>query len=108
MSAIEFENMSIKEIQELQNKAVKHIESRKKMNIVKVRKAIRQMIKDEGLKLSDVFPTLQDEPMISTVDPKYRSPDDETLTWTGRGRTPKWLQEKINEGASKEDFLIDQ
>jgi DNA-binding protein H-NS len=36
---------------------------------------------------------------------KYRNPEtgDE---WSGRGRPPKWLQEQLNAGKAKEDFLI--
>ena len=39
------------------------------------------------------------------VPPKYR--DEQTgNTWTGRGKPPRWLQEKIHLGRQKEDFLI--
>lgn len=37
---------------------------------------------------------------------KYRDPDNPASTWTGKGRTPKWLQEKFDQGASKEEFLV--
>ena len=38
------------------------------------------------------------------VAPKYRGPQGET--WTGRGLTPKWLTNLINQGQAKETFLI--
>ena len=38
------------------------------------------------------------------VAPKYRGPNGEL--WSGRGRTPKWLQVAQAEGRSKDDFLI--
>jgi DNA-binding protein H-NS len=34
---------------------------------------------------------------------KYRSGD---LTWTGRGRKPKWLEEKLAIGSKLEEFLV--
>ncbi|GGO83814.1 hypothetical protein GCM10011348_28550 [Marinobacterium nitratireducens] len=39
---------------------------------------------------------------------KYRLIDEDgnAHEWSGRGRTPKVFQERINNGASKEDFLI--
>lgn len=41
----------------------------------------------------------------STVLPKYR--DSETgKTWTGRGKPPTWLAEKLAAGATKEQFKI--
>ncbi len=39
----------------------------------------------------------------STVPIKYQFGDK---TWTGRGRAPKWMEEKIAAGAKKEDFLV--
>lgn len=37
---------------------------------------------------------------------KYRDPDNPEHTWTGRGKPPKWLQEKIDQGATKEQFQV--
>jgi DNA-binding protein H-NS len=37
---------------------------------------------------------------------KYRDPQDVTLTWTGRGLPPKWMQAALDKGWSKNDFLI--
>jgi len=41
----------------------------------------------------------------STVAPKYRDPDS-GATWTGRGRPPVWLAQKLSQGRTKEEFLI--
>lgn len=38
--------------------------------------------------------------------PKYRHPDDSTLTWSGRGRQPDWYKEIIAAGTSPEELLI--
>ena len=37
---------------------------------------------------------------------KYRDLENAENTWTGRGKPPKWLQEKLDQGASKDEFLI--
>lgn len=37
---------------------------------------------------------------------KYRDPKNAANEWSGRGRTPGWLQNYLNAGKSKEDFLI--
>lgn len=37
---------------------------------------------------------------------KFRDPDSPDNTWSGRGRIPKWLQEKIDQGATKEQFQV--
>lgn len=41
------------------------------------------------------------------VPPKYKNPQTGE-TWTGRGRTPRWLSELEADGASRDDFLIEQ
>jgi DNA-binding protein H-NS len=40
------------------------------------------------------------------VAAKYRSPNGDE--WSGRGRTPKWLQVAEAQGQSRDDFLIDK
>lgn len=40
--------------------------------------------------------------------PKYQDPDRPENTWAGKGKQPGWLKEKLEAGASLEDFLIDQ
>jgi DNA-binding protein H-NS len=40
----------------------------------------------------------------SSVEPKYRGPAGET--WSGRGLMPKWLRALVDQGQSKESFLI--
>jgi DNA-binding protein H-NS len=40
------------------------------------------------------------------VAAKYVNPDDPSETWTGRGRKPRWLTAKLQEGARLERFLI--
>ena len=41
------------------------------------------------------------------VKAKYRSPENSKLTWSGRGRKPKWVQEWIDAGQSVEDLRIE-
>lgn len=42
----------------------------------------------------------------TAVKPKYESPTDPTVTWTGRGRKPKWVQEWVDGGNDLEKLLI--
>lgn len=38
--------------------------------------------------------------------PKFRHPADATLTWSGRGRRPHWLNELLNSGTDIEDLRV--
>ena len=38
--------------------------------------------------------------------PKYRSPDNAKLVWTGRGRPPTWVKSWVDAGKKIDDLLI--
>lgn len=40
------------------------------------------------------------------VPVKYRNPKDHTQTWSGRGKSPRWLQEVLGQGGKLENFLV--
>jgi DNA-binding protein H-NS len=37
---------------------------------------------------------------------KYANPENRSDTWTGRGRKPNWLVERLKKGADLSDFEI--
>jgi DNA-binding protein H-NS len=42
------------------------------------------------------------------VKPKYRSPEDPNITWTGRGNKPLWVKAALEGGMEMEDLLIEE
>ena len=42
------------------------------------------------------------------VSPKYQNPDNPAENWSGRGRKPKWVEEKLAAGRSLEELAIAQ
>ena len=62
---------------------------------------IQELAKKGGFKIAELLikPT-------KSVDIKYRDTEDSTLSWTGRGKKPAWLQKKIDEGHNINDFFI--
>lgn len=87
-------------------------------------KKMQRMAADHGMSLEDVVgkaspaakpgpkpaakPARQSKAKGSTVAPKYRNPEDATMTWTGRGRKPLWVQKALDEGKSLDELLIKQ
>jgi DNA-binding protein H-NS len=65
---------------------------------------VRAIVDEFGLSAAEVFPSRKARgPAKSTgskVAPKYKNPAT-GQTWTGRGKTPKWL-----DGKDKSKFLI--
>ena len=54
-----------------------------------------------GIKTGDQQPRKRKQKLTA----KYRDPEQPENTWTGKGRAPKWLQEKLDLGATKDEFL---
>ena len=40
------------------------------------------------------------------VLPKYRNPKNQSETWAGRGKQPRWLAAQLRSGKKLDDFLI--
>lgn len=40
------------------------------------------------------------------VAPKYRHPENPSITWSGRGRQPGWIKDGLAKGKKMEDFAI--
>lgn len=41
------------------------------------------------------------------VKPKFRDSRDPSVTWSGRGKLPRWLTQHLKSGKKLEDFKID-
>lgn len=104
MAAKELERMSLKELQELELKVRRAKSSAQDRSRADLRKKIETMVSDAGFRLSDIFGGRGGKGR--TVAAKYVNPEDPSETWTGRGRKPRWLNAKIQEGAKLEKFLI--
>jgi DNA-binding protein H-NS len=47
-----------------------------------------------------------DDRRRDVVPAKYRNPDNPADIWAGRGRQPKWVEEKLKQGQTLDDLLI--
>ncbi|MBM9595987.1 H-NS histone family protein [Rhodobacteraceae bacterium MCCB 386] len=43
-------------------------------------------------------------PKNQAADPKYRHPDYPELTWSGRGRRPRWITDAVEAGLKLDDL----
>jgi DNA-binding protein H-NS len=75
------------------------------------REEVREQLREEvlekvrllGIDPAELFAT---DKRRSQVKPKYRDPGKPENTWSGRGRMPRWLQERVDAGEDKDDYLI--
>ena len=102
--ADDFAGYSVKELRELKGRIDLFIAEKQKTQRSELRTQMLALAADAGLSIDEIFNTSRKG---SIVAPKYRNPEDHSQTWTGRGRMPMWLNEKLKKrGTSKEDFAI--
>ena len=117
--------LSLVELKEVQDKLSRVIAAREEEESERLREeaakqekieAIKQQMKEAGVDVNDLVPELiqqQHKPTLSKSTKRTPKPpkyayivDGEEKTWTGQGRTPKAIQQALNNGQSLNDFLI--
>jgi len=58
-----------------------------------------------GYSLADLMGT-EVKPTRTPAAPKYRHPENASLTWSGRGRKPLWFVAALDAGKAPEDLTI--
>lgn len=118
---INLDELSVTELEKLIKQAEKKLE-RKRLDAVKSAQAeISKIAKDLGVSVEDLLQdkvsrkkkasrkTTARKKKAGVRRPakiKYRNPQDSSQTWTGRGKRPIWLREKLEQGAKLEDFEV--
>lgn len=101
---IDFDKMTLKEMRDLRSKldrAINSYEDRKRREALT---AIEEAAREHGFNLAEL--TGGKPRRAGTVPPKYANPEDPTMTWTGRGRKPRWFDAALKAGKSADDLRI--
>lgn len=101
--SIDLDSMSLRELRDLRNKldrAISTFEDRRKREALA---AAELAVREFGFNLNDLTGA---KPARGKVAAKYANPADPALTWTGRGRKPRWVQEALDAGKKLEDLEI--
>lgn len=104
---MDISTLSIPELKSLLEKIPGEIKRREKEEKTRIRKELEALAAKSGYSLDELLGEAAEQ-VAKTRKPatiRYRSSDGQQ-TWTGQGRTPKWLSEAIAAGASKESFAV--
>ena len=100
MASIDLESLDIEQLAELLTKAQTEIASREKGNRKELRAELERRMAADGYKMADLFPELGAGAASGARGKrpaKYRDPQNPERTWSGIGRTPKWVQAILDE-----------
>jgi DNA-binding protein H-NS len=92
----QLDKMSVKDLRELKVRIDAAIVARQAKEKAELRQKMAELAEEAGLTLEDVLGGRRGGKGKGSVAVKYRHPDNATLTWTGRGRRPKWLEGVAN------------
>ncbi|WP_392336707.1 H-NS family nucleoid-associated regulatory protein [Loktanella salsilacus] len=109
MTDIDLNNMSLNELKKLQKDVTKAIDGYQDRQRKDALAAAQAAAKELGYTLADLTGLSSKKTKTKTITaPKYRHPENSEMTWTGRGRQPEWMKSALDNGQSKDEFLIVQ
>lgn len=106
---MDLSTLPLAELKDLLNLIPAEIKRREKDEKAKLIKDLEALAAERGFSLGDLIDSGATAPKTKvkgTVAAKYENPSDSSVTWTGRGRQPKWVVEAIANGGSLETLLI--
>lgn len=98
------ETMTLEELKKLKRDVEKAIETYEVRKMAEVRETLEAQAKEMGYSLEEVVGASKAKKTKRL--PRYRHPQNPTLTWTGMGRKPNWFIEALEAGFDKEDLKI--
>lgn len=101
MDQIDLKGLNVDQLSELVGKVQTEMASREKRRRQDLRAELERRVTAEGYKMGDIFPELGTSTSTGRrrrkMPAKYRNPQNPNETWTGIGRSPKWVQEILRE-----------
>ena len=103
---IDLNDLDLSELKSLEKKVGNAIESFDQKKRGEALAAVKAIAGEYGYKLEDLIANGSTIKTKTKAAPKYAHPEDEKLTYSGRGRRPAWLIQLLNAGHQLDDFLI--
>ena len=97
----ELERMSLKELRDLQVRVASAIATREQEEKIELKNKLAEMAGKAGFSVAELFGHGRKTRGPASI--KFRHPQDASLTWTGRGRRPRWL---VKAGGDIERFRV--
>ena len=98
---IDISGLDIDQLTDLVGKAQAEMASRERQRRKDLRAELERRVSADGYKLGDIFPELGSASASAARrqkrPAKYRNPQNPDDTWSGIGRTPKWVQAILEE-----------
>ena len=104
--AVDVKSLNEKQLEDLSRKIAARKNDLGKERFAKVRAKVDALLKAEGVTFGDLYGTRGRRGKRGKVAPKYRNPADPSMTWSGRGKRPRWFNAALKSGKSEKSLLI--
>jgi DNA-binding protein H-NS len=98
---IDLSKYSLAELRSLSADVARQISENEKGMMAEARRRIEQIAFQTGLTLEELVAKPRQSRAPASI---YVNPDDETQTWSGRGRKPAWIKAWLECGISLEEL----
>lgn len=105
---MDISTLSLAELKQLQKQIPAEIGKREEQEKKKVLDEVKALAEARGFSIDQLIGGAK-EAKVRVSKPvaiKYRHPDNATLTWTGRGRKPQWVEAWLGQGRKLEELAV--
>lgn len=106
MTDIALNDLSLKELKQLQKEVEKAISSFEDRHKSEARANLEVQARALGYTLAELLEGVEAKKTRAPAETKYQHPENPSLTWSGRGRKPQWFSSAIAAGKTPEDLSI--
>lgn len=100
------DEMSLRELQELQRNITRMIETYQERAKRDALSELREKARSMGFTIEELLEVKSAKATRKSPEPKYRHPENPELTWSGRGRKPLWFVDALELGISADAMMI--
>ena len=102
MKQLRFEQMGTDELWALHLQVLQALDEKLSAEKAVLEQRLKQL-RDGSAALAPASAERRNYPVVL---PKYRNPNDPSETWSGRGKTPRWMKAALVSGGKLEDYKI--
>ena len=106
MALPRIDKLSYKQLLDLKNRMDVAMKARRAEEKVAIKQQISELASESGFSVDELMGGKRGNRKGIKVAIKYSHPEDKTLTWTGRGRQPRWLVAELKNGKKLESFTV--
>lgn len=109
MPEVNLQELSLSDLKQLQRDVTKAIATFETRQKAEARIKVEALARELGFSLGELLaadPRAAQRSTKSSSPAKYRDLEDPSLTWSGRGRKPKWFIDAVAAGQSPESLMI--